>query len=154
MKKLLIILTVFFAAASNSFAQKDESAQEGKLKERCLQYVQNRLELTKPEIVKFRPIFFNYFREFAQIHRQYKGDKLVFRQKIIDLRLRYRDEFRQVLDIQKANKVYDFEDEFRKKALEIIKENRRNKINSNTEVYFKNANRSTSFRNTTHFAYS
>jgi hypothetical protein len=45
-------------------------------------------------------------------------------QKIIELRLRYRGEFKQIMDDQRANQVYKHEDDFRREVIQIIKENR------------------------------
>jgi hypothetical protein len=92
------------------------------------EYIQNKLSLSRNEAERFTPVFVGYFREFAQTHREYKSDNLILKQKIIELRIRYRTKFRQVLDDQRANKVYVYEDEFRKRALEIIKETRRGRL--------------------------
>lgn len=129
MKKraVIYILSLFFCASV--FAQTEEPAQEGgKIQERMREYIQTRLGLSKAESEKFTPVFVRYFREFAQTHRENKRDKLILQQKIIELRIRYRTEFKQVLDEQRANKVYVYEDEFRKRAIEIIRENRREKL--------------------------
>ena len=107
----------------SALAQKDQPG--GKIQDRCREYIQNRLGMSKAEAERFSPVFVRYFREFAQTHRDNQGDKLVLQQKIIDLRLRYRTEFRQIIDEQKANQVYKYEDEFRREVIQIIKENRR-----------------------------
>ncbi len=131
MKKWFAILIVLFMAGTAVQAQNDNddpTPQESKIRERMQEYIQNRLNLSRNEAERFTPVFVRYFREFAQTHRTYRGDRLILQQKIIDLRLRYRNEFRQVIDEQRANKVYHYEDEFRKKAMEIIRENRRDRI--------------------------
>ena len=128
MKKWFTILLIMLLPTISAFSQNDEPAQEGKLRERCQQYVQDKLGLTKAESEKSIPVLVKYFREFAQTHKQYKDDRLIFKQKIIDLRIRYRTEFRQILDEKKANRVYLYEDEFRKKAMEIIRENKRERM--------------------------
>ena len=92
------------------------------------EYIQNNLGLSEAEAARFTPVFVRYFREFVLTHRAYKGDRLVLQQKIIELRLRFREEFRQVLDDKRANKVFVYEDRFRREAIQIIKENRRNNI--------------------------
>ena len=125
MKRWLIILS-FLIPGFAAMAQNDEpNPQEGKIQERMREYIQNKLNLNRNEAERFTPVFVRYFREFAQTHRQNRGDRLVMQQKIIELRLRYRGEFRQVLDEQRANKVFLYEDEFRKRAVDIIRENRR-----------------------------
>jgi hypothetical protein len=129
MKKWLVILFLFLVPAVSTWAQEDDAAQEGgKIQDRMREYIQDKLGLSKAEAQKFTPVFVRYFREFAQTHRQYKGDKLILKQRIIDLRIRYRTEFRQIMDEQRANKVYYHEDNFRKEAIQIIKENRRDRI--------------------------
>ena len=125
MKKWLIIL-LFLIPGFAVMAQNEEPAsQEGKIQERMREYIQNKLNLNRNEADRFTPVFVRYFREFAQTHRQNRGDRLVLQQKIVELRLRYRGEFRQILDEQRANKVYLYEDEFRRKAVDIIREHRR-----------------------------
>ena len=129
MKKWLIILLLFMLPGFGAFAQEETTNQDGgKIPDRMREYVQDRLGLSKREAERFTPVFLRYFREFAQTHRENKGDRLILQQKIIELRLRYRGEFRQILEEQKANKVYIYEDEFRMKARDIIRENRRDRL--------------------------
>jgi hypothetical protein len=126
MKKWFTILILFLTLGVSAIAQNEEPVQqEGKIQERMREYIQNKLRLSRNEAERFTPVFFRYFREFAHTHREFRNDNLVLKQKIIDLRIRYRTEFRQVLDEQRANKVYVYEDQFRQRALEIIKETRR-----------------------------
>lgn len=133
MKKILLILTVFIGSLATGMAQTepdDGSPQESKIRERMQEYIQNRLNLSRNEAEKFTPIFVRYFREFAQTHRSYKGDRLVLQQKIIDLRIRYRTEFRQIMDEQRANRVFKHEDEFRQEVVRMIRENKRERMES------------------------
>lgn len=133
MKKFLLILTVFIGSLATGMAQtepEDVNPQESKIRERMQEYIQNRLNLSRNEAEKFTPIFVRYFREFAQTHRSYKGDRLVLQQKIIDLRIRYRTEFRQIMDEQRANRVFKHEDEFRQEVVRMIRENKRERMES------------------------
>ncbi len=127
---LVLLLGTAFAVPAQNDGNDGQPPHESKIRERMQQYIQDRLSLTKNEAERFTPVFVRYFREFAQTHHTYKGDRLVLQQKIIDLRIRYRNVFRQVFDEQRANKIYQYEDEFRRKAMEIIRENRRNRIES------------------------
>jgi len=122
MKKLLFILIVLFSGFMMK-AQDDDSKAD-KLRDRMSSYIQEKLGLSKDEADKFTPVFVRYFREFRQTHRDYKEDKLVLKQKIIELRIRYRTEFRTIMTEQKANRVYVVEDQFRKDALEVIQKQR------------------------------
>ena len=125
MKKWLVILTLLIAPCISVFAQEQVPNQEpeGRLQQRMREYIQDKLRLSKKETDKFSPVFMRYFRDFAKTHRENRTDKLILQQKIIELRLKYRDEFRQVIEEQKANRVFHYEDEFRKKTIELIKEN-------------------------------
>lgn len=128
MKKWFPILLFFLTLGVASVAQNEEPVQqEGKIQERMREYIQDKLSLTRNEAERFTPVFVRYFREFAHTHREFKSDNLVLKQKIIELRIRYRTEFRQVLDEQRANKVYVYEDEFRRGVLQAIKEIRRDR---------------------------
>ena len=129
MKKWLLILSLFLSTGIAAFSQDEDPGPEAsKIAERMREYIQKNLGLSKNEAEKFNPVFLRYFREFAQTHRQFKGDRLILQQKIIDLRLRYRGEFRQIMDEQRANKVYKFEDEFRIKVRQILLENKRDRM--------------------------
>ncbi|HEY6064277.1 MAG TPA: hypothetical protein VIV35_11745 [Chitinophagaceae bacterium] len=129
MKKYLVILLLFLLTGFSAFSQTADTEQEGgKIADRMREYIQNNLGLSKNEAERFSPVFMRYIREFAQTHRENRGDRLILQQKIIELRLRYRGEFRQILDEQRANKVFHYEDEFRIKAKEIILENRGNRV--------------------------
>jgi hypothetical protein len=116
MKKLLVILVVSFLGLV-ARSQDDDAGKGEKIRDRMSAYIQQKLGMTKDEADKFTPIFIKYFREFRQIRQDNKGDLLVFKQKIIELRIRYRTEFRNIMEEQKANRVYAAEDEFRQKVI-------------------------------------
>jgi len=123
MKKYLIILILLFSGFVMR-AQDNDDTKADKIRDRMSSYIQEKLGLSKDEADKFTPVFVRYFREFRQTHRDYKDDKLILKQKIIDLRIRYRTEFRTIMAEQKANKVYVFEDQFRKETLQYIEKQR------------------------------
>ncbi|HEV8504129.1 MAG TPA: hypothetical protein VGQ53_01975 [Chitinophagaceae bacterium] len=118
MKKYFIILILFFIGLG-AYAQ-EERDDKGKIRDRMNEYIQDRLGLSKREAEKFSPVFLRYFQEFRQIRVQNKADNLVLKQKIIDLRIRYRNEFRQIMDEPRANKVFVYEDEFRRKVIQML----------------------------------
>ena len=127
MKKNLLILILFFTGLA-SYAQDDGDNEKGaKIRDRMNEYIQDRLNLSRKEADKFTPVFLRYFHEFRQIHSENKTDILLLKQKIIDLRIRYRSEFSQIMDEPRANKVFIYEDEFRKKAIQIL-ENRKDRL--------------------------
>jgi hypothetical protein len=126
MKNYVIILTLFFTGLV-TYAQDEDSERGSKIRDRMNEYVQDRLGLSKREADKFSPVFLRYFQEFRQIHKENRSDNLLLKQKIIDLRIRYRNEFRQIMDEPRANKVFVYEDEFRKKVIQLL-ENRKDRL--------------------------
>ena len=126
MKKYLLILILFFTGLT-VYAQDDADDKGGKIRDRMNEYIRDRLSLSRNEAEKFTPVFLRYFHEFRQVHKEYRNDNLILKQKIIDLRIRYRSEFRQIMDEPRANKVFVYEDEFRKKAIQIL-ENRKDRL--------------------------
>jgi hypothetical protein len=130
MKNYFIILILFFTGLA-SYAQEEGDDKGGKIRDRMNEYIQDRLGLSKREAEKFSPVFLRYFHEFRQIRVENRADNLVLKQKIIDLRIRYRNEFRQIMDEPRANKVFVYEDEFRRKAIQML-ETRRDRLGEKT----------------------
>jgi hypothetical protein len=128
MKRILLIITLFLTTLM-SYAQDsgDENEKGAKIRDRMNEYIQDRLNLSRKEAERFTPVFLRYFHEFREVHKENRNDNLVLKQKIIDLRIRYRSEFRQIMDEPKANKVFFYEDEFRQKAIQML-ENRRDRL--------------------------
>jgi hypothetical protein len=125
-KKYFIILILFFSGLA-AYSQDENDDKGGKIRDRMVEYIQDRLGLSRNESEKFTPVFLRYFQEFREIRQLNRGDKLILQQKIIDLRIRYRDQFRQIMDVPRANKVFIYEDEFRQKARQIL-ENRKDRL--------------------------
>ena len=109
------------------FAQADDTDDGGsanKLQERMALYIQKRLGLSKAESQKFSPIFLRYIVELRKTHRDNRADKPMLQLKVAELRIRFRNEFRQIMDEQRANKVYEYQREFELKVLDEIKQRR------------------------------
>jgi len=111
MKKILSILTLslFFCV---SLKAQDENEAGDKIRDRMREYIQRRLALNKSESEKFVPVFVRYFREWRTTLRENNGPKLDLQQKIIDLRIRYRTEFKEILGEKRSNEVYEHQDRF------------------------------------------
>ena len=117
MKKILYILMFVFSLSNVSFAQDDDDAG-GKLRDKMIEYIQDRLGLSKSEAEKFQPVFLDYLRDMRNTKQQFKGDKLILQQKVVDLRIRYRDQFKPIIGEQRSNNVFKHEREFVEKALQ------------------------------------
>jgi len=112
MKRILYILTLFLSVSTASFAQEEERGAGAKVRERMEQYLQNRLSLSKSEAERFSPVFLNYFNELRQTNQQFRGDRLVLQQKIVDLKLRYREQFKPIMGEKRSNDVFTYEHDF------------------------------------------
>jgi hypothetical protein len=120
MKRILYILS-FVLIAATSFAQ-DDGDKGAKIRERMQEYLQNRLDLSKGEAERFGPVFLNYFNDLRRTNQEFRGDRLVLQQKIAELRLRYRDQFRNIMGEQKSNDVFKYEREFVEQVHQIRQE--------------------------------
>ncbi|MBL7744918.1 MAG: hypothetical protein JNN00_15705 [Chitinophagaceae bacterium] len=126
MKKLLFILNLLFVTSVPLFAQEegDENEVGDKVRDKMTEYIQKRLDLSKDEAEKFTPIFSKYFREWVQTIRENRGDRLVLQQKIVELRLRYRPQFRDIVGEKRGNQVYAHQDIFVKEIQRLRQEQR------------------------------
>lgn len=109
MKKILYILSFFMCLTYSSFAQDDDG---GKISARMREYLQKRLDLSKSEVDRFGPVFLNYFNELRKTNQDFKGDRLVLQQKVVDLKLRYREQFKNIMGDKKSNDVFQYEHDF------------------------------------------
>src|ERR1051325_5934684 len=112
MKKIFIILTFSLLTGLISQAQ-DDNGNDNKIREKMTEFIQRRLNLSKGEAEKFSPIFLRYFNEWRNTLREFRGgDKLILQQRIVELRLRYRDEFKDIIGEKRSNQVYEKQQEF------------------------------------------
>ncbi|HSU28531.1 MAG TPA: hypothetical protein VLJ68_09135 [Chitinophagaceae bacterium] len=122
MKKYLLILTLILSTAFAAFAQEgDNDDRAGKLQERMKTYIQKRLSLTNNEAERFSPVFLRYLMELRRTHRENMNDKPLLQLRIAEVRLKFRDEFKQIIDEQRANKVFEIQREFERKAIDELK---------------------------------
>jgi phosphoglycolate phosphatase-like HAD superfamily hydrolase len=123
MKKLLYILFFFFAIQP-SFAQDDKTGGPGKLREKMVEYIQNKLGLDKAEAERFQPVFYNYIKELRKTNQEYRDDRLLQQQKVAELRLRYRDQFKPIVGEKRSNDVFKYERDFIEKAADVLQDRR------------------------------
>lgn len=128
MKKYLIILFSLLLVSFASFSQADSTDNETpgavKLRERMKEYIQKKLNLTKGESEKFTPVFMRYMLELRRTNREFSKDDIVRASKIAELRVKYRGEFRQIIDEQRADRVFKHEIEFKEIVRKEIEDRR------------------------------
>ncbi len=131
MKRLLLISGLFLFMCVSGSAQQHNAEAGSKIREKMTEYLQKRLRLSNTEADKFSPVFLKYFMEARNAQRSFQNDPLVRQQKIIELRLYYRDEFRDIMGEKRSNDVFTFEREFVEKVKEIRNERLQNRPDQN-----------------------
>jgi hypothetical protein len=86
------------------------------------EFIQKRLSLSRNEAERFTPVFIRYFREWKQTLQETRGDVLIRQQKVVDLRIRYRTEFRDIVGEKRSNDVYKQQDIFVREITEMREE--------------------------------
>ena len=120
MKKFFTIL-LFSFSVQLSFAQ-DEQPGAARLKEKMVEYIQNKLGLNKSEAERFQPLFMDYLRQLRTTKQENKDDRLIMQQKVIEVRLRFRDQVKPVIGEKRSNDVFTYEREFVEKVQDIRNE--------------------------------
>lgn len=116
MKKIIYLFLFTLSFGTMAMAQDDDDDRGGKLREKMVEYIQDKLQLSKSEAEKFQPIFFDYLKQLRNTRQEFKGDRLVLNQKISELRVRYREQFKPVLGDRRSNEVFNHERDFIEKA--------------------------------------
>ncbi len=124
MKKIIYIL-LFVGFSLPALSQEENGT--ARLREKMVSYIQDRLNLSKPEAERFQPLFLDYFRDLRKTNQEFRGDRLVLQQKVIELRLRYRDQFKPVIGEKRSNDVFQYEREFVQTLQEIRDQRMENK---------------------------
>lgn len=110
MKKFLLILTLGLLTAFAAKAQ--EQDDNDKIRDKMREFIQRRLNLSKNEAERFTPVFIRYFREWRQTLRENKQDILERQKRIVDLKIRYRNEFKEIVGEKRSNEVFKRQEEF------------------------------------------
>lgn len=129
MKLFLYALCLMLSLHTASFAQDDERDDGGKVRKSMTEYMQKRLGLSKSETERFESVFLNYYNELRRTTQENRGDKLVLQQKIVDLKLRYRDQFKIIMGEKRSNDVFMYERDFVEEVKELRKERLMNENN-------------------------
>ncbi len=110
MKKILFILSLLFISTLAVKAQDDDG--DDRIRDKMREYIQLRLKLNKDEADRFTPVFIRYFREWRSALRENRSDRLILQQKVVELRLRYRGEFKEIIGERRSNEVFKRQDDF------------------------------------------
>lgn len=113
MKKIIYIFVFVLALGSTSYAQDDAG---GKLRERMIEYIQQKLSMSKDEAEKFQPIFLDYLRQMKSTKQEFRSDEILLKQKIAELRVKTRDQLKPIIGEKRSNEVFTRENEFIQQA--------------------------------------
>ena len=108
MKKILFIFSLFLMTFNAAMAQNDDE----KIRDKMSEYIQQRMRLNKTEAERFNPVFLRYFREWRNTLKENRTDKLILQQKVVELRLHYRTEFKDIIGEKRSNDVFRHQEKF------------------------------------------
>ncbi len=127
MKRIFYILFFALAISPLSWSQDVDDDPGGKLREKMVEYIQKKLVLTKSESEKFEPVFLDYLKQMRSTRQEYRGDQIMLRKKVADLRVRTRDQLKPIIGEQRSNEVFTHEQEFIRLALQEQRERNKNR---------------------------
>jgi len=127
MKKLLFILSLLFVSSARLFAQDDDVSNDGddRIRDKMNEFIQKRLDISKAEAEKFTPVFIRYFKEWRQTLRENKQQDrpiLERQQKLLDLQVRYRNQFRDIIGEKRSDQVFEHQRLFIKEMAKLRSE--------------------------------
>lgn len=112
MKKIFIILGLTLYTSFSCFAQEDENNHNDKIREKMTEFIQRRMGLSRMEADRFNPVFFRYFREWKTTLQTNRNDKPLLQLRIAELRIRYRNEFKDIVGEKRCNQIYEHQEIF------------------------------------------
>lgn len=124
MKKILFILSLCVFATTSILAQ-DEGDE--KIRDKMREYIQQRMHLNKDEAERFTPVFLRYFKEWRTTLKENRTDRLILQQKVVELRLRYRGEFKEIVGERRSNEIYEHQEKFIRILKDVQKERMQNR---------------------------
>jgi Skp family chaperone for outer membrane proteins len=124
MKKILLFLAVFVSISYICAAQ----PQREKIKTLKVAYITKELNLTSGEAEKFWPVYNEYFSEIEKVVKGNEPDELKKEEAILNIRKKYKAEFKKVLnDDARVNKVFAIDKNFKEMLRKEMEQRRKNK---------------------------
>lgn len=112
MRKIILILTMFFSLSVFTLAQENDA---GRLQAYKIAYLTRKLNLSPEEAQRFWPIYNKYENEIRNArvdNRQNKNNVIEIDEKILNIRKKYNVEFTKALSVEKVNTLFRSEKEF------------------------------------------
>jgi hypothetical protein len=124
MKKILLFLSVFVGISYICAAQPPRE----KIKALKVAFITKELNLTSGEAEKFWPVYNEYFAEIEKVLKGNETDELKKEEAILNIRKKYKPEFKKVLnDDARVNKVFSIDKNFKEVLRKEMEQRRKNK---------------------------
>jgi len=75
-------------------------------------FIQKRMRMTGGEREAFGPVFARYQKEWRETMRKTREDRLLARQQLIELQIKYRKEFSPIVGENRVIQIYDLQEDF------------------------------------------
>ena len=98
---------------------------EDRIPERMSLFIQKRMQLTPEEGKQFRPVFARYQKEWREVLRKNREDRLLQQKDLIELQIRYRKEFAPAIGEKRVMEVYHLQEYFIRTLRDIQRERMR-----------------------------
>jgi Skp family chaperone for outer membrane proteins len=125
MKKVILFLAFFTGLSYFCMAQPTRGERIEAIK---VAYITKELNLTSDEAAKFWPLYNQYFAELKKVREENRTDELAFEEKALNIRKKYRTDFKKVLnDDNRVNKVFVIDRNFREMLRKEMMNRQKNK---------------------------
>jgi hypothetical protein len=115
MMLMLACIPFISFAQANGGGGKDREEMRMRFEARQAEFMTRELNLTAEEGQRFWPVFNNYSREVRTVLRNSRGvDSIEKRNRVIEVRRKFQNDFSQMLGEERGKRVYPAEDRFLK----------------------------------------
>jgi len=112
MKKILLSTLILLNISYFCFAQGEN--RKNRIEAIQIAYLTKELSLTSDEAQKFWPVYNEYRDEMMAARKETREDEVLFEEKVVNVRKKYKGEFKKVLGTdQRVNQVFVAEKSFR-----------------------------------------
>ena len=114
MKKVNVLTIILSCISFLGFAQQADTPPVGNnIQALKIAFVTKELALTPDEAQKFWPVYYNYLGEVKKARQERKVDVLIFEETVLNIRKKYKNEFKKVLNTDdRVNKVLFIDRDF------------------------------------------
>ena len=124
MKKIIYTLYFLLITSLALQAQPPREGMEERIPEKMGQFIQNAMELNRMEKKKFQVVFQRYQHEWREVLRENRMDRLILRQRVLELQIRFRKDFGDAVGQRRVMEIYDLQEEFLRLLRDVQRERR------------------------------